>query len=297
MITKVINEKEKFANLTSNLKLIGKEFNDEDYKIAIRRAVLDLTARTLKPRPNVGGKLVEKLIDTEDENSFLNQIKRYFDGSALPQNEFDEWHNNRCREILSKIQDYYTNADGTDVCYGKAQKIVNITMKGCYCFNGADQKEEHFKHCHMALDSFTLAWYNRNQSKDNRMKTKWSNLGENEYKRVVIGIREMRDPVFADLTPLQKEFLIWPLEIMISTVKQVNDCFGGLVDGDHVIEYFNEYGLANDLTMAKIVLGIESPDALEEDFVRWLNSIPKKQNKSDSAAFLLRKFGYTQDEV
>lgn len=282
-------ERDKFARLTSNLKLINKTFDDIGLETAIRRAVLDLTARTLKPKADVGGKLVDTLIDRTDTDSFLNQIKKYFNNPFLSQTDFDSWHKDRCNEVLDKIQLYYTNSNGSDVCYGKAQKIVNITLKGCYCLDGAKAKEDYFTHCHMALDSFTLAWYNRNNK--TKIKTNWSSLTFDEYQGIVTGIRDMVDPVFADLTPLQKEFMIWPLEIMINTVKGVNDCFGGFVEGDHVATYFAQYGLTNDLMMANIILGLSTPVDLEEGFVEWLNNIPPKYKKSHSAEFLLNKYG------
>ncbi len=285
----LIKERNKFANLTSNLKLTGKTFGYDGFETAIRRAVLDLTARTLKPRVGVNGKLVEKLIDRNDSTSFINQVNDYFDDSSKTQEKFDDWHKGRCDEVLAKIRLHYTNSDGTDVCYGKAQKIVNITLKGCYCLDGADSKEKYFTHCHMALDSFTLSWYNRNHQE--KIKTNWSNLSPDEYNTIMENVRAINDPIFGDLTPLQKEFLIWPLEIMITTVKGINNCFGGLVDGDHVTKYFETYDLSNDLMMANIILGLSKPEDLEEDFVKWLNKIPKSYNKSISAEFILTQFG------
>ena len=97
---------------------------------------------------------------------------------------------------------------------------------------------------------------------------------------------------FIGLTPLQMEFLIWPLEIMIETVKAVNKCFGGLVDKDYAAEYFKEYGMENDLTMANIILGKSAPDELTEVFSEFLKKIPKNQpGKHAAAEFILEKYG------
>ena len=283
-------EKYKFAQLTTKMKLTGKTFDLEGYDIAIRRAVLDLTARTLKPCAGVDGKLSDKLADQTDTNSFLYKIKSYFEAPALSKDDFDIWHHKRCGEVLNVIRYYYTNSDGSLVNYGKAQKIVNITLKSCYCLDGSDQNEDHFEHCHVALDSFTLAWYNRNNC-GNQIKTNWSNLTESEYKEIVLRIREMQDQVFSSLTPLQKEFLVWPLEIMIATIKSVNDCFGGFIDGDHVDAYFAQYNKTNDLTMANIILGRQTPDTLDEAFIQWLRDVPQKYKKSQAAAEILRRYG------
>lgn len=289
----LIIEKAKFANLTSNLKLSDKTFNDSGYKTAILRAALDLTVRTLKPqRDDAIEELKKELIDTQNSGSFFNQVKRYFESDPKSEQAFDAWHTDRCHEVLAIIQKYYLNGDGTSVCYGKAQKIVNITFKGCYSLVGADEKEEYFKHCHMALDSFTLAWYNRNH-RENKVETPWSNLQEDQYTAVVSNIRvfgETDNDLFGALTPLQKEFLIWPLEIMIITVKGINNCFGGIIDGDYVNDYFENYGLSNDLRMANIILGKENPDILDEAFANWLKRIPKNYKKHESAEFLLDKY-------
>lgn len=286
-------EKQKFADMTSNLKLTGNLGNVDAYKIAIRRAILDLTVRTLKPRyADSSDKLKMDLLNTGNPDSFLMHIKNYFNASVLSQEDFDDWHEKRCIQILEKIQRYYTNSNGSPVNYGKAQKIVNITFKGCYCLNGVN--EAYFAHCHMALDSFTLTWYNRN-NRENPIKTNWSNLNKSEYKDIVKGIREMDDPVFLNLTPLQKEFLIWPLEIMLSTVKSVNDCFGGFIDGVHVDSYCQQYDKTCDLMMANIILGRQNPTTLDDNFVQWLKDIPEKQKKSHSAAEILRRYGYDEN--
>ena len=172
MISTLNAEKLKFANLTSDLKLTGKVFDDEGYKTAIRRAILDLTARTLRPKcTDASEKLKIGLLDENNPNSFFNQLKQYFRLTCISEEEFDNWHRERCEDVLAEIQKYYTNGDrdSTPVHYGKAQKIVNITFKGCYCLEGADQKEDLFEHCHMPLDSFTLEWFYR------EVVTKWWN--------------------------------------------------------------------------------------------------------------------------
>ena len=203
MINTLNAEKLKFANLTSDLKLTGKVFNDEGYNIAVRRAILDLTARTLRPKcTDASEKLKASLLNKNNPNSFFNQLKSYFDWTSISEEEFDNWHHERCNEVLAEIQEFYTNGDrdNTPVHYGKAQKIVNITFKGCYCLEGAEQKEALFKHCHMPLDSFTLEWFyrevvtrwwnNQNQDgRDNRInKTQlnsWSNI---DYLNSNVGV-------------------------------------------------------------------------------------------------------------
>lgn len=291
----LLDEIEKFGQTPKILSLNDKTFDDGGYRTAITRAVRDLTARTLTPISKGEGSLVEELLSEQETNSFFNNIKKYFENSELDKDSFDDWHSKRCKEVLTVINKHYTNQDGSEICYGKAQKIVNMTLKGCYCLDGARQKEEYFTYCHMALDSFTLAWYNRNAQANRfeKNKTAWSNLTEEKYKNIQTNIRkiELDIKLFKNLTPLQEEFLIWPLEIMINTVKEVNKCFGGLIDGDFVEEYFETYKMKNDLRMANTILGRIQNDSLDPEFIAFLEKIPKNQTgKIKAAEFILEKY-------
>ena len=198
-------EKNKFAALTSNMKLIGKSFDLDGITMAIKRAVLDITARTLRPVPGHDSRdTLERYLLGETRNdgnpSFLDRVVAYFgDVARDTEKKFDSWHHETCMAVLADINKYYKNPSGSDVCYGKAQKIVNMTMKGCYCLQGADAKEEYFKYCHVPLDSFTLEWFyrevvtnwwnatNQNGNRNKINKTQidsWSNV---EYLDLDIG--------------------------------------------------------------------------------------------------------------
>lgn len=299
-----------FGEKPAAQRLDNKTFDMDGYKTAIQRAVRDLTARTLKPKKpkredDVGETLIDTLLDESKDNSFLNQIAKFFKDDPCSQTAFDIWHHNRCREILKILQSFYDNQDGSAVRYGKAQKIVNMTLKGCYCLQGAREREAYFTYCHMALDSFTLEWYKRTLKNGNikeiKVDTVWSNLDEQEYIAIQYGrkdssIRKLKMGIksFDVLTPLQKEFLIWPIEIMIDTVKAVNKCFGGMVDRDYANAYFKQYGLTNDLTMANIILGKEDLDKSDTEYIDWLKHIPGNQpGKKKAATFILEKNGIT----
>lgn len=292
-----------FGAKPAGYSLNDKSFDAKGYETAILRATRDLTARTLtpqipKPEDPVKGTLIATLLDKENENSFLKKIEQYFCDAPRSDKDFDRWHDERCQEILRILRCFYKNQNGTDVCYGKAQKIVNMTLKGCYCLQGATQRDAYFQHCHMALDRFTLAWYNRtlkaaNKKTDMTVSTPWSNLDETEYKAIQYAIRDLRMdmPPFDDLTALQKEFLIWPVEIMIDTVKAVNTCFGGMLDDDYAVGYFEKYGMTNDLKMANIILGKAELNPSDDDFIHWLkDKIPNNQpGKQEAAKFILEK--------
>lgn len=207
------------------------KFNDEGYKEAIKMAVGDLMVRTLKRK---SGKTNNLLIDLCSEGeSFLEHLKKWFkeDITSLDKqslkNKFDNMHKIICKNVLNILQKYYTNSDGTDVCYGKAQKIVNMTFKYLYCIPGTNKKEDYFTYCHVALDTFTLEWLYRKCKTTKRTIIRdnlvpWSNITNKEckkngkeiysYEKLQEIFRELvTDPkTDLNLTPFQTEFYIWP---------------------------------------------------------------------------------------
>lgn len=167
-------------------------FNEDGKKEAINRAIGDLMARTLKRKAGAKGNR-----DEEIRKALLPKLNKWFEKPEIKitEKEFDKWHNKACDAVLEVLQRFYTNNDylKTPVQYGKAQKIVNMTMKGIYCLKGADNYEKHFEYCHIALDSFTLEWFKRyvaqqwfNSEKERALQIKvttdggrfpkWSNL-------------------------------------------------------------------------------------------------------------------------
>lgn len=133
--------------------------DDKGKKEAIERAVVDLMARTLTPT-GAEGKFSEAVV----EPLWEKLVKWFVPRDQITEKDFDKWHHEACETVLDILNKYYSNdKEGTvPVQYGKAQKIVNMTMKGLYCLPGSEQYEEHFTYCHIALDSFTLEWFKRN---------------------------------------------------------------------------------------------------------------------------------------
>lgn len=295
-------EIEDFGSNSASHTLTDKTFNSEGYTTAIIRATRDMTARTLSPKDNVSGKLIDLLLkgpgneqidDYVEKKSFLEVIEEYFKSPVKDQSTFDDWHNNTCNNILlPAIRHFYTNGDkeNSKVCYGKAQKILNMTFKGCYCLRGAEERGEYFEHCHMALDSFILAWYKQNGG---NVKTEWSKLSEEEYIEIRKKIRTIEPDIelFKGLTPFEKEFFIWRLEMMKVTVKETNKSFGGFVKDGYATTYFKEHGMENDLKMSKALLGISDLKELAKDkgFIGWLEGIKDTDKRRDTADYLLNK--------
>lgn len=133
-------------------------FDEEGKKEAIRRATADLMARTLTPT-GVEGKFSDSVVDP-----LYRELEEWFAKKGpITEEMFDIWHANACDVVLKILnKHYYNDKSKNPVQYGKAQKIVNMTMKGLYCLPGSEQYEAHFRYCHIALDSFTLEWFKRN---------------------------------------------------------------------------------------------------------------------------------------
>lgn len=237
-------------------------FNDYGFKEAIRRAYKDYMPRTMQRNNiDIGGKnITEVMLDyvcdetkfQNDNKSFLNKIEDWFNNKTnIEQKAYDKWHKECCDKILQCFEKYYDNG----VTYGKAQKIVNMTMKGIYCLDGAENYEDWFKHCHMALDSIILEWFKRDvvsfynkKNKSDKINTnmldKWSNFDFSKYMRknnkgedkdyygyefYVEKIREyflnrnneiLHTFSISDLTPFQAEFYIWR-DMQIHTLTEV----------------------------------------------------------------------------
>lgn len=229
----------------------------EGRKKAITRATKDLMARTLKRIAS----------ETESFNDavicvLLPKIDEWFSlpQAYISQDTFDDWHSRACKEILSVLRAFYTNQDGTPVAYGKAQKIVNMSMKGLYCLEGAMAAERnlYFQHCHIALDSFTLEWFKRVIIEPDKALVKgkvdsWSalqNLEADEYENnqktyycyhKIVGLIRNHFSVskpFDGLTPLQAEFFIWS-EIQLEMAAEA--LYAQEASSEDAVDYMLEY--------------------------------------------------------
>ena len=205
----------------------GRSIDDAEGRIeAITRATRDLMARTLKRIAPEAESFNHAVI-----GALLPKIDEWFSiqRDSITQETFDDWHREACKEILSVLRTFYINQDGTPVAYGKAQKIINMTMKGIYCLDGAQKMDMHFQYCHMALDSFILEWfcrkvmpwYNNGKKTKERLKktamVSWSVIPEGTgeapygYNTYVQHIRDyfVAEHPYDGLNPLQAEFFIW----------------------------------------------------------------------------------------
>lgn len=188
---------------------------------SIKRATRDLMVRTLKNQAGQNWKVADRL--TCRENSLATILLDYFSSSPRNKTEFDEWHHKTCLYIHDVLSEKYEV-----VHYGKAQKVLNMSLKNLYCTKYGEH-EEYFRHCHMPLDSYTLEWAFRNVypatsprptkgntpswSNFNYKKAELDETGKYTYPYICDLINsyfiEYRSTYNSTLTTLQAEFVIW----------------------------------------------------------------------------------------
>lgn len=142
--------------------------------------------------------------EREDALSAIkSELIKYFSEEKAPDSEpaFDVFHELLCQKWYQMFED---SEIGT---YGKAQKIVNMSFKYLFCCEDARTKyKDHFKYCHMPLDSFTLEWYKREIIPEK--VAVWSNLDLSSYRIIQDNIRKYVNKT--GNTPLEQEFIEWP---------------------------------------------------------------------------------------
>lgn len=184
---------------------------DDLKKIISGPAYRDMTPRHLK---GIGKN------PTGKENLFewlAGKFSEYFDKPTKSKEDFDDWHNGICKEVLETLGGLCD--DNVTVHYGKAQKLVNMSFKNFYCFADAEkyEKKGYFDNCHMPLDSYTLSWY-MNKADGKTSVDSWSSMEADDYSKIQTEIREYfdsernityRNKNGDSLTPFIAEFYIW----------------------------------------------------------------------------------------
>lgn len=139
-------------------------------------------------------------------------LKKYFNGTEpKDKEEYNTIHIKWCKSFIKQFEPSYK------VTYGQAQKIVNMAMKYILCYEVEGKDEKYFEFCHMPLDSYILAWYNRNVAeKGHRIDTSWSKLGEEEYLEIQDSIK-----AYCNDWPIFEELSIWRTERIESILKPI----------------------------------------------------------------------------
>ncbi len=155
-------------------------------------------------------------------DTLASDILAYFSVSPLKaQADYDEWIKKVGERFIALCASYGTFQ------FGKAQKIINVTMKHLYCYH---VDEAYFSFCHIALDSMTYTGNPTNSLNGGFYKCEvnpkavtraFSNLTWDEYIEIQKAMREYLakphhtygdyvDTKSGNLTPFKAEFFIWP---------------------------------------------------------------------------------------
>ena len=145
-----------------------------------------------------------------------NKFIDYFQAPApKTQAEFDKWHKNICDWFLNEFNTNVMRPAGyKDICYGKAQKIVNVAFKSLYLFcDIVPGNPSHFTFCHFIIDRYTLIWYNDEVCKKRGMpvfKKPWRDMSYSEYIEIQKNIRNYLNTQNEYCqNPFLAEFEIW----------------------------------------------------------------------------------------
>lgn len=238
------------SNDREDLKSVFKDYfkNEKQLKVSetdIEKIVKEHSYKDMTPRTIKG--LTEDKIKEALEH-LAEKVYKYISSSEIyTKEQFDEWHKETCEEFVMKCKKMLEPNIAEKITAGKAQKILNMTMKYVYCCSDEKIDVDKFKWCHVALDHFTLEnWFSNdvldwlNEPKDKKDKinkgrmVNWSNLeyGDSEkigsYYWIQEHIRDYLDKEsgtkgskYEGLTPFQAEFYVWKDEKTREALLQV----------------------------------------------------------------------------
>ena len=220
--------------------------NNLHIEIAIRRAYEDSQQRLMKGHNNIAGKLWDK--DNGPLAYLREEIHSYFMNFKNNKMGFDECHKMLCSDDGERGFLYRYNKLVSGICGkqapGKAQKIINMTLKYISCYQ--DVEDEWFKDCHMVLDHYTLDnWFcskiKRKGKPSKESIGSWSkleygdelNIGsymwiQSEIRKWFKEKNEMNGYYYLEsekrmMTPFEAEFLIWEEEKIIEALKGIKN--------------------------------------------------------------------------
>lgn len=183
----------------------------------------DMTPRHLK---GIGRKEVAERKDA----MFLGvakAIEKCIEAHYTTQEAYDEWHKETCIALASELEGLCS--EGVTVKPGKAQKLINMSMKHIFCFDNAENAalSGAFRFCHMPIDRYVLAWYYREVCPKDKRELNWGNHEYDEYIKIQHNIRNFladctRNHEYVDsngdpLTPFEAEFYIWNEEKLLQS--------------------------------------------------------------------------------
>lgn len=188
--------------------------NADHVLLAVERAYIAMQPRTFeKINPNAK-------INTTAKKAVLKDLAAkfvdYFKAPApATQADFDKWHKDTCDWFLDEFNRKVMRYSGyKDICYGKAQKIVNVAFKFLYLFcDIVPANPSHFAFCHFIIDRYTLIWYRDVVCKKLGIPSFSNPWRDMEYPEYIEIQKNIRTYLFAQSKypkePFLAEFEIW----------------------------------------------------------------------------------------
>lgn len=161
-----------------------------------------------------------------------DNIYEYFmneENASISEQKFDEFHAAWCGSFLEEINLARASVGYQPICYGSAQKMINMVFKYLVCYDDYTSFADHFKWCHMPIDTVILKWLkDRYQISDiyyrininskgieelfaNYKKKTWTSFDDALYNDLLSVVRKKikADPDFKNCSILGVEFAIW----------------------------------------------------------------------------------------
>lgn len=164
-----------------------------------------------------------KLIKNICEN-ILSPVKTEKGEISFENSDFDEWHEEKCKEITEKMNGNYETVNNSDekvlnksFTIGQAQKWVNMTLKYLWLLD-ALPKNIGEKDLHVPIDSYIIeiAYDNKNKfdnalGLEEKPNKSWSKLYKYEkYFKIQEAIREaIKTNTTNETIPIKWESLAW----------------------------------------------------------------------------------------
>lgn len=234
---------------------------------AVNKAYIDMQPRTIK-----GHEIIKT---AKLRNDLADRFCKYFnDPAPSTEYDFDKIHSDFCDFFLTELNKIFAS---TPQAFGKAQKVINMAFKYLYCFDDAPSYPDHFKHCHMPIDSYTLNWCFDNKLYKKSNIPNWSTLNKRDYYDLCDKIRNKLAPQ----SPLIEEFDIWPKEKAkaneINFIKTIMDYIADNYD------LFSSSGITSSgITSSGISSGPIKPyvEKTVKNKVKTINNDRRKDGKS-----------------
>lgn len=215
---------------------------DKIVEIIIKKAYIDATNQgafnTKIPKEDISRKKLVEEIKEEVVEELKKELLRY--QNHTDKMDFDEWHNNICKGILSHYDKI--NEDKSLFTYGNAQKLINMSLKYLYMLSRVDnfseiksglcrileeiRKDEYY--LNIPIDSYIIdsLWEkpdiylpilsgdrNKQYSHSYEHVEGWSNWTEEMYMNLICSINKSN--IFEGKTPLDWESEQWIVQAKI----------------------------------------------------------------------------------